>query len=77
MMMHLPPWPEPERWMFDSNSAYLMARNNYLKYEERRRKQHRFHIVCMSILLCFVGAIALTAVIGVGYLLFKTIEMSA
>lgn len=70
MLAYLPAWPEPERYMFESDAAYLSARNNYLRYEERRQKQIIFHQMFFTIMIYALLAMAAVTVLGLAYLTY-------
>ena len=72
MIMVLPQWPRPQRFMFDSEAAYLVARNDYLIHEKRRQKQIRLSQMFFTIMIYALFAMAALTIIGLAYLTYIT-----
>ena len=72
MIMNLPEWPRPERFMFDSEAAYLVARNDYLIYEKRRQKQIRLNQTFLTVIIYALLTMAALTILGLAYLTYLT-----
>ncbi len=72
MIMNLPQWPRPERFMFDSEAAYLVARNDYLIYEKRRQKQIRLNQTFLTVIIYALLTMAALTILGLAYLTYLT-----